>query len=73
MTERWHMGTGLGKRFHTEEHIVARRRDGLLVRSRAVKVMPEETTLEDLDAIKGSPWALLEFGEMYCLMFRVQL
>ena len=25
MTERWHLGTWLGKRFHTEEHIVQRR------------------------------------------------
>ena len=25
MTERWHLGTRLGKRFHTEEHIVARK------------------------------------------------
>ena len=25
MTERWHLGTWLGKRFHTEEHIVARK------------------------------------------------
>ena len=24
MTERWHLGTWLGKRFHTEEHTVAR-------------------------------------------------
>ena len=46
-----------GKRFHTEEHIVARRGDGLVIRSREVKVMPKKTTLEDLDAIKGSPWA----------------
>ena len=28
-----------------------------MIRSRTVKVMPEVTTLEDLDAIKGSPWA----------------
>ena len=28
-----------------------------VIRSRAVKAMPEETTLDDLDAIKGSPWA----------------
>ena len=28
-----------------------------MIRSRAVKVMPEVTTLKDLDAIKGSPWA----------------
>ena len=42
MTERWHLGTWLGKRFHTEEHIVARRRDGLVIRSRAVQAMPEK-------------------------------
>ena len=48
----------LGKRFHTEEHIVARKGNGLVIRSRAVKVVPEETTLDDLDAIKGSPWGL---------------
>ena len=57
MTERWHLGTWLGKRFHTEENTVARKGYGLVMRSRAVKVMPEVTTLEDLDAIKGSPWA----------------
>ena len=53
MTERWHLGTWLGKRFHTG--------DGLMIRSRAVKVMPEETMLEDLEAIKGSPWGPQEF------------
>ena len=57
MSERWHSGTWLGKRFHTEEHIVERKGDGLVVRSRAVKAMPEPTTMDDLDAIKGSPWA----------------
>ena len=57
MTERWHVGTWLGKRFHTEEHFVARKGSGLVIRSRAEKVMHEETTLDDLDAIKGSPWA----------------
>ena len=30
MTERWHLGTWLGQRFHTEEHIVARKGDGLV-------------------------------------------
>ena len=58
MTERWHLGTWLGKRFHTEEHTVARKGDGLVIRSKAVKVMLQETLLEELDAIKGSPWAL---------------
>ena len=57
MTERWHLGTWLGQRFHTEEHTVARKGDGLVIRSRAVKAMPEETTLDDLDAIKGPQWA----------------
>ena len=33
MTKRWHLGTWLGKRFHTEEHIVARKGDGLVIRS----------------------------------------
>ena len=56
MTERWHLGTWLGKRFHTEEHFVARKGDGFVIRSRAVKAMHEPTT-DDLDAIKGSPWA----------------
>ena len=60
MTERCHLGAWLGTRFHTEGHIVARG-DGLVIRSRAVKAMPEETTLVDLDAIKGSPWPPLKF------------
>ena len=57
MTERWHLGTWLGKRFHTEENFVAGKGDGLVIRSRALKVMPEPTTMDDLDAMKGSPWA----------------
>ena len=48
MTERWHLGTWLGKRFHTAEHIVARKADGLVIRSRAVKAMPEPTTIKGL-------------------------
>ena len=47
MTERWHLGTWLGQRFHTEEHILARKGDGLVIRTRAVEGMPEETTLDD--------------------------
>ena len=42
MTERWHLGTWLGKRFHTEEHVVARKGSGLVIRSRAVKAMPDD-------------------------------
>ena len=44
------LGNGVGKTF---PHSVI----GLVIRSRAVKVMPEPTTMDDLDAIKGSPWA----------------
>ena len=57
MTVRWHLGTWPGKRPHTEEHIVARKEDSLVITSMAVKSVPEETTLDDLDSIKGSPWA----------------
>ena len=57
MDERWHLGTWLEKRFRTEEHIVARKGDGIVIRFRAVEAMHQETTLDDLDAIKGSPWA----------------
>ena len=32
MTEKRHLRTWLGKRFHTEEHIVARKGDGLVIR-----------------------------------------
>ena len=39
MSDRRHVGTWLGKRFHTEEHILARKGGGLVIRSRAVKVM----------------------------------
>ena len=46
MTERWHLGTWLGKRFHTEEHIVAGKGDGLVIRSGAVKAMLEEDDVE---------------------------
>ena len=53
MTERWHLGTWLGKRVHTEEHIVARKGDGLVIRLRAVKAMPEPTTMDELDAIRA--------------------
>ena len=57
VTDSWHLGTWLGERFHAEEHIVARKGDGLVIRSRAVKAMPEKTTMDDVDAIKGSPRA----------------
>ena len=72
MTERWHLGTWLGKRFHTEENIVLRKGDGLVIRCRAVKAILEPTTMDDLDAMKGSPWAPSGVDGCFAPMFHVQ-
>ena len=57
MTERWFEGVWLGKRFHTEEHLVARSVDGVVVRTRSVQPIPTEVTMEILDQVRGAPWA----------------
>ena len=57
MTERWVEGIWLGKRFHSDEHIVCRTSDGEVVRTRSVKSLPCKVTMELLDKIKGVPWA----------------
>ena len=61
LTERWHQETWLGKRSQTEENIVARKCDVLVIRSRAVKAMLEETTMDDLDASRASVGSLWSF------------
>ena len=43
MTERWLLGTWLGKRFTTDEHVIALE-DGKVVRTRSVKCKPEGDT-----------------------------
>ena len=59
------LGHMAGKTFFTQKNIVARKEDGLVIRSRVVKLMPEATAVVDLDAIKVSVGSS-------CLMFHVQ-
>ena len=56
MAERWFEGIWLGKRFHTEEHLVARAVDGVVVRTRSVQQMPSVVTMELLNQVVGLPW-----------------
>ena len=57
MQERWVDGTWLGMRFSTQEHLVARSSDGVVVRTRAVRETPRKVAMEDLDKIVGLPHA----------------
>ena len=53
MQEQWVEGTWLGSRFTTLEHLVARKSDGVVVRTRAVRDFQKRPTVEDLDRIVG--------------------
>ena len=56
MAPRWLKGVWLGKRFGTEEHVIATP-EGNVFRSCAVKPHPEiQFDTKIFDAIKGSPW-----------------
>ena len=56
MQARWAKGIWLGKRFATEEHIIATT-DGTVARSGAVKLHPEiEYDSELFDGIIAAPW-----------------
>ena len=55
MTERWHDGIWLGKRFNTEEHLIARE-DGTIIRARSIRPRNMELTKDMLDKITGAPW-----------------
>lgn len=57
MGERWFPGTWLGTRASSGEHLVARGSDGIVVRTRVVKELPEKTTTKILDDVLGKPWA----------------
>ena len=57
MQERWIDGTWLGLRWSSQEHLVARACDGVVVRSRAVREVPRPVTMEALDKIVGLPHA----------------
>ena len=56
VSSRWFDGIWLGKRFTSEEHMVARLSDGLVFRARDVKESTEEITKEDLLRVVGRPW-----------------
>ena len=51
MRERWLEGVWIGKRWNSEEHLIACD-DGRVVRARSVHVFPEEKRW-DAEAIKG--------------------
>ena len=57
MQERWVEGTWLGSRFTTLEQLVARKSDGVVVRTQAVRDLQKPPTVEDLDRIIGHPHA----------------
>ena len=53
MQERWIERVWLVSRFNTLEHFVSRRSDGVVVRTRAVRVVPRTVQKSDLDSIVG--------------------
>ena len=57
MKPRWLPGTWLGKRFSSEEHIIAMS-DGRVVRARAVRALPDADSWSkgELEKIVGQPW-----------------
>ena len=54
MQERWFPGIWVGKKLHTDQHLVMKE-DGLVVRSRAVRETSQELTLADYDKLKSTP------------------
>ena len=54
MQERWFPGIWVGKKLHTDEHLVMKE-DGLVVRSRAVRENSQELKMEDFDKLLSTP------------------
>ena len=54
--ERWYEGVWLGKRFYTEEHLVARATGGVVVRTRSVQSFPNTMSMDLLNKFVGAPW-----------------
>ena len=54
MQERWFPGIWLGKKLHSEEHLVMKE-DGLVVRSRAVRENSQPLVTEDYDKLISTP------------------
>ena len=56
MTERWMPGLWLGKRFHTDEHIVMNFGSGKIYRTRNIRVLEHDIGKEDVLRCVGHPW-----------------
>ncbi len=54
MQARWMQGLWVGKKLHSDEHLVMKD-DGMVVRSRAVREMDQEISLQDLDKLRSTP------------------
>ena len=54
MQERWFLGIWLGKKLHTEEHLVMKE-DGLVVRSKAARENSQPLVMEDYDKLISTP------------------
>ncbi len=54
MQERWFPGIWVGKKLHTDEHLIMKE-DGLVVRSRAVRENSQELTIADYDKLRSTP------------------
>ena len=54
MTERWYEGIWLGKSALSDEHLILKK-DGLVVRSRAVREMSSGIAWDDIKDIKSTP------------------
>ena len=54
MQARWMPGIWVGKKLHSDEHLVMKE-DGIVVRSRAVREMTKDITINDLDILKSTP------------------
>ena len=56
MFGRWFEGWYMGLRFHTNEAIVMRLSDGVMVRTRSIQRQKRDVTMEMLNKLVGVPW-----------------
>ncbi len=56
MSERWFEGLLLGRRFSSDERLVMRLSDGVVVRTRSIQELPSPLAMEIVDAVQGEPW-----------------
>ena len=56
MAERWFEGLYMGMRFHTNEAVVMRLLDGVMVRTRSIQSQERQVSKDMLDKLVGVPW-----------------